>query len=101
MVGLNINTCVHNAVSLVRGLLRLTPIIGVVESFEEHTIKVSKHYPLVISGNNTHTQTQMQTVRRINKDNSSITFPTNLLVKIILDRTKPYPALHKKIFFLD
>lgn len=96
MVGSSINTCVRNAVSLVRGLLRLTPIIAVVESFEEHTVKVSKHYPLVINGNNTHRQTQMQTVWRINKDNSSITFPTNLLVKIMLDRTKSYPA-----FFLD
>ena len=76
MVGPSINICVRSAVSLVRGLLQLTTIIAVVESFEEHTVKVridTKHYPLVISGNNAHTHT---------------------LVKIILDRTKPHPALH-------
>ena len=65
VVSPSINTCVHNAVSLVQGLLRLTPIIVLVGSFEEYTVKLGidiKHYPLVISDNkNTHTHTHTRT----------------------------------------
>ena len=61
MVGPSINTRMRNAVSLVRGSLRLAPIITVVESFEKHTVKLgidTKHYLLVISDNkHSHTHT--------------------------------------------